>query len=92
MNKKEIVTSIATKMGGTKTEAEKYLAAVVETLEDCVKMGEDFVLVGNLKVSVKARAARVCRNVKTGEPVNVPAKNVVKVRVSPALSKLVPTL
>jgi nucleoid DNA-binding protein len=88
MNKQEIVTAIATKIGGTKVEAEQYLTAVLETIEDAVKAGVDFNLVGYLKISVKARAARVARNVKTGEPVQVPAKNVVKAKVSPALSRL----
>jgi len=54
-----------------------------------LKKGEEVSVAGFGIFAVKDRAARVARNPKTGEPVNVPAKRVPKFKPAKALKEAV---
>lgn len=76
MNKTELVNSVAEKAETTKKEAEKVVSAVFASVEDALAKGDKVQLVGFGTFEVKERAARIGRNPKTGEEINIPATKV----------------
>lgn len=89
MNKAELVNAIASQAQITQTEANKVLNAVLETITETLKKEESIVLVGFGTFEVKARAARVARNLRTGEPMTIPAKKVPSFRAGKGLKEAV---
>lgn len=78
MTKTEIVGHLADKTGLTKKQVDEFLDALSKLAYQEAPNG--FVLPGLGKLVLVDRAARVARNPKTGEPVQVPAKRVLKFR------------
>ena len=76
MNKTELIAEIACKAGISKKDAEKALAATVETITDSVVKGDKVQLVGFGSFDLKCRPARVGRNPKTKEAIEIPASRV----------------
>ena len=76
MNKTELIAEIACKSGLSKKDAEKALAATVETITDSVVKGDKVQLVGFGSFELKCRPARVGRNPKTKEAIEIPASRV----------------
>lgn len=62
---------------------DKFIAVLVEA----VKSGEEISLGDLGKISTVTRAERACRNPQTGEQMKVPAKKVIKFKVSNKLKK-----
>lgn len=91
MNKAELVNAIASQAQITQTEANKVLNALLETITETLKKEESIVLVGFGTFEVKARAARVARNLRTGEPMTIPAKKVPSFRAGKGLKEAVNT-
>lgn len=89
MNKNELIESISKHSGLTKTEARAALNAFILTTHDALCRGEGVALAGLGSFSVKKRAARPGRNLKTGEPIALPAGKAVRFRVSTSLKKAV---
>ena len=73
MNKTELINAIAAESGLSKKDSEKALAATTKAITGALKKGEKVQLVGFGIFSVKDRAARIGRNPKTKEPINIPA-------------------
>ena len=80
MNKAALIEAAAAKAEVSKALAAKVIDAALEAAVEAVKKGEDVQLVGYATISVAERAARVSKNPRTGEAVNVPAKKVVKMK------------
>lgn len=76
MNKTELVAQIAGKTGLSKKDAEKALAALVESVTETVKKGDKVQLVGFGSFELKCREARMGRNPKTKESIEIPASRV----------------
>jgi DNA-binding protein HU-beta len=76
LNKTELVSSVAEKAEITKKEAEKVVGAVFASVEEALAKGDKVQLVGFGTFEVKQRAARIGRNPKTGEEINIPATKV----------------
>ena len=76
MNKTELIAEIACKAGISKKDAEKALAATVETITESVVKGDKVQLVGFGSFELKCRPARVGRNPKTKEAIEIPASRV----------------
>ena len=90
MTKKEFVNLYFEKGGfETKIDAEKKAMAFLATIEEALVNGEGVAFTGWGKFEVSERGARVCKNPKTGEPVNVPAKKVVKFKAGKLLDESV---
>jgi DNA-binding protein HU-beta len=89
MNKKDMVTMVKDGMGVTRKEAEIAVGSVMDAIVAGLVADGKVSLVGFGTFSVAERAARVCRNPKTGEPINVPAKNAPKFKPSAALKAAV---
>ena len=73
MNKSELVAAMAKKSGLSKKHCEAALDVFVTATGDALKNGDKVHLVGFGTFEVKKRAARTGRNLKTMEPVDIPA-------------------
>ncbi len=89
MNKAAIVDAVHAVLGGTKVQAEQAVDAVVSSIVDTLKKGDEVSIAGLGIFSVKQRAAREARNPRTGESINVPAMKVPKFRAAKALKDAV---
>jgi DNA-binding protein HU-beta len=80
MTKTELVAAISEKTGVAKADCEKVLKGFEDVVQEVVSAGkEKLTLPGFLSFERTRRAARVGRNPQTGEALQVPAANAVKV-------------
>ena len=73
MNKAELISTIVATTDLNKKEADAALNAALDAIVEALKKGEKVQLVGFGTFAVKAKAASVARNPKTGEQIQVPA-------------------
>ena len=73
MKKAELIAAIAEKANLSKKDAEKALAAVLETVEGALVAGDKVALVGFGTFEVRTRNARTGRNPRTKETITIPA-------------------
>ena len=73
MNKVELVAAVAEKANLSKKDAEKAVAAVLDTVVAAVAKEDKVQLVGFGTFEVRARAARTGRNPQTKETITIPA-------------------
>ena len=85
MNKTELVAAIAAKTELSKKNAEKAVAAVLETVAETLAAGEKVQLVGFGTFETREREARTAKNPRTGEPVEVAASRVPAFKAGQAL-------
>ncbi|QER41572.1 HU family DNA-binding protein [Thermodesulfobacterium sp. TA1] len=78
MNKSELVKRMAELAEVPKSTAEKLLDAFMEAVGEAVSKGDKVVLVGFGTFQVLKRAEREGRNPRTGKPIKIPAKKIVK--------------
>ena len=71
MNKTELVAAIAEKAGISKKDADKALAAFLETVTDEMKKGEKIQLVGFGTFEVRERAERTGINPQTKQTIKI---------------------
>jgi DNA-binding protein HU-beta len=78
MTKDELVAKVAEQTTLKKTDVQKTLDSMIETIIHTIKAGEK-VNITNLGIfKMREKKARVARNPKTGETIQVPAKNAPK--------------
>ncbi|SRR5258708_2750093 len=82
LSKSEVAATLAETVGITKKQAVHFLAAQAELAYTHAK--DQFVLPGIGKLVLVNRAARTGRNPATGQPIQIPAKKVLKFRVAKA--------
>lgn len=82
MTKSKLVGHLAERAGITRRQCSELLLGLREVATEELSAGRDFMLPGMAKLSVAERKARVARNPRTGDPVQVPARRVVKCRIS----------
>ena len=73
MNKVELVAAVSEKVGLSKKDAEKAVAAVLDSVVAAVAKGDKVQLVGFGTFDVRARAARTGRNPRTKETITIAA-------------------
>ena len=73
MNKTELIAAIAEKAELSKKDAEKALAAFIESVEGALAKDDKVQLVGFGTFEVKTRAARKGRNPRTKQEITIPA-------------------
>ena len=73
MNKTELINQVAERAGLSKKDAEQALNAMLDTVSDALAQGDKVQLVGFVSFEIKARDARMGRNPKTKEPIEIPA-------------------
>lgn len=74
MNKAELVMEIAKRTGVNPADIKKVLSGAAGAICDSLAKGEDITWTGFGALKVRERAARLGRNPKTGEAVNIPAR------------------
>ena len=87
MNKAQLVETIAAKTA-TKKEAQEIVDTVWDTIKSSLKKQEAVAISGFGTFKVKQTKARMGRNPKTGETIQIPAKKKVAFRVSKELKSL----
>ena len=78
MNKNELVSAVADMAKLSKTDATSAVDAVFDVITRELKRGGDVRLVGFGNFAVSKREASTGRNIRTGEPVQIAARNVPK--------------
>ncbi len=76
MNKAELINAAAEKAGLSKKDTEAAVNAAIDAITEALAAGDKVQLVGFGVFEVKARAARIGRNPKTRETINIPASKV----------------
>ena len=76
MNKGELVDAVAGSAGLSRADATKAVDAVLDAVQGTLANGGSVSLVGFGTFTVKARAARMGRNPRTGEAIQIKASNV----------------
>ena len=85
MNKTELIAVVAEKCGITKKDAERVINATVDTITEALVKGEKVSMSGFGIFEVKAREARVGRNPRTKETIQIPATRLPVFKASKAL-------
>lgn len=89
MNKTELVAAVAAKAEISKKDADKAVAAVIDSVTEALKAGDKVQLIGFGTFEVRERAAKEARNPKTGETIKVPATKVPAFKAGAALKAAV---
>jgi DNA-binding protein HU-beta len=89
VNKSELIDAVAAAADLPKASAGRAIDAMIESVANALKEGEQVVLVGFGTFSVKQRAARTGRNPRTGEPIDIKAANIPGFKAGKALKDAV---
>lgn len=94
MNKSELVDKLyrgAEDDLASKAAANRAVDRVFEVIAEALEKGNEVKIPGFGRFFTKERKARTARNPATGDPIEVPAKNMVKFKVASRLSTRVDT-
>ncbi len=89
MTKAELIERMAARAKISKRAAGIALNTFVETITNALKTGDKVALVGFGTFSVSKRKARMARNPRTGEAIEVPAKRAPKFKAGRDLKNAV---
>ena len=89
MNKAELINAAAAATEFSKKDAEAAVTATLEAITSALKDGDKVQLVGFGSFEVKKRAARVGRNPKTNDTIEIPASVVPVFKAGKALKDAV---
>ena len=89
MNKAELVAAVAEKTALSKKDSEKAVNAAFEAITAALVGGDKVQIVGFGAFEVKERNARVGRNPKTKEEIQIPASRVPVFKAGKALKDVV---
>ncbi len=85
MNKNELSSAVAEKAGLSKADAASAVDAVIETITQALKSGDEVRLIGFGTFSVSRRKASKGRNPSTGAVIDIPASNQAKFKAGKGL-------
>ncbi len=85
MNKAELINAVAAAADVSKKDAEAVITATFDAITAALKEGDKVQLVGFGSFEVKPRAARMGRNPKTKEAIEIPASKVPVFKAGKAL-------
>ena len=88
MKRDQMIDGIMRAAGISKANVNRFYDGLVELARKQLLSNKEFVLPGLGVLRVRTRAARVARNPRTGEKVNVPRKKVVRFRAYKELREL----
>ena len=89
MNKTELIAAVAEKTGLTKKDAERVVNATFEAMTASLVKGEKVSVSGFGNFEVKTREARVGRNPRTKETIQIPATRLPGFKAAKALKDAV---
>ena len=88
MNKKQLVAKISGSMNLSKADAERQFDGITEIILSCLKNDEQVKIAGFGTYKVAKRKARVGRNPRTGELIQIAASQKVKFLPAKALKEM----
>ena len=89
MNKTELVSAMAERLGASKKHSEEALTVALDLITEALAEGEKVQLVGFGAFEVKTRAERVGRNPKSGDTIKIPASKTPVFKAGKALKDAV---
>ncbi len=89
MNKSELIDAVADAAGLSKADASRALDAMINSITDSLKKGDQVSIVGFGSFLVRQRSARTGRNPQTGAEINIAAANVPAFKPGKALKDAV---
>jgi DNA-binding protein HU-beta len=89
VTKQEFVDQVASRSGLSRRDAGKAVDAVLDSIADTLKKGQDVTFTGFGKFSVASRAARTGVNPRTGQRLTIAASRVPKFSAGSALKQAV---
>ena len=89
MNKAELISAVAERAGLSKKDSERAVNVALDVIQETIETGEKVQLVGFGVFGVKTREARVGRNPKTKEEIQIPASRVPVFKAGKALKDAV---
>ena len=89
MNKSELINAVAEKAALSKKDSEAAVSAVLDVISAALAEGDEVRLVGFGTFEVKKREARIGRNPKTKEEIQIPATKVPSFKPGKALKDVV---
>ena len=89
MNKTELIAVVAEKSGITRKDAERVVSATFETIAAQLQKNEKVQISGFGIFEVKEREARVGRNPRTKEAIQIPASKAPAFKASKALKDII---
>ena len=89
MNKTELIAAVAEKAGLSKKDAERVINATVDTITESLVKGDKVQLSGFGIFEAKTREARVGRNPRTKETIQIPATRLPVFKAAKALKDTV---
>ena len=85
MNKAELIDAVAQSADLSKASAGRSVDAAIDAITNALKSGNNVTLVGFGTFSVRDRAARIGRNPRTGEEIQIKASKVPGFKAGKAL-------
>ena len=89
MNKTDLISAVAEKSGFSKKDADKAVAAVLESISGALAKGDKVQLVGFGTFEVRQRSQRTGRNPQTKQPIVIPASKLPVFKAGKALKDAV---
>ena len=89
MTKADLINAVAEKTGLSKKDTEAAITSCIDTITASLAQGERVQLVGFGSFEVKSRAARVGRNPRTKEEIEIPASKLPVFKAGKALKDVV---
>ena len=87
MNKTQLISDVASKIGLPKTDVERVVNAFFEVVGDALINGVKVQFIGFGSFEPTVRAARTCRNPKDGTLMTIPETKTVKFKVGKILKE-----
>ena len=87
MNKAELINAVAASTGFSKKDAETVVSATLDAITAALQEGEKVQLVGFGGFETKKREARMGRNPKTKEAIEIPATTIPVFKAGKALKE-----
>jgi DNA-binding protein HU-beta len=89
MNKRDLITKIASDTGGTKSSAAAAVESLLDGITRALKKGDPITFVGFGTFKTSQRRAREARNPRTGDAIKIPKRRVVRFTPGKALKSAV---
>ena len=88
-NKMDVVEKVAATISCTKADAARAVQAMIDTITETLKRGEEVSVAGLGIFEAKMRAGRIGRNPRTGATIQIKSMRVPKFRASKTLKDAV---
>ena len=82
MNKNDLIVSVSKKTDVNQKVVSDIINTTIDTIKETLADGEEVKLTGFMNFEIKDVSEREARNIRTGEPLIVPAHRTVKVKLS----------